>query len=88
MRTHVIRGLATAQRRLAALLRAMGRFGTGLANFNREQSRLATVSMSQDAYLVFPGTPPDTYAEFLIRTTGPLRHEPSARSRLAGETVH
>lgn len=30
---------------------------------------------------------PDTYAEFLLRTTAMTRHEPSARRRAAGRRV-
>ena len=30
---------------------------------------------------------PDTYAEFLLRTAGTTRHEPSARRRAAGRRV-
>jgi hypothetical protein len=31
--------------------------------------------------------PPDTYAEFLLRTRGTVRHEPPARRRSAGSRV-
>ena len=31
--------------------------------------------------------PPDTYAEFLLRTRGVVRHEPPARRRSAGSPV-
>jgi hypothetical protein len=37
--------------------------------------------MSTDKYLDNPHTAPDTYAEFLMRTAGPLVHEPPARKR-------
>jgi hypothetical protein len=36
------------------------------------------------AYVVTPGRAPDTYAEFLLRTSGALIHEPSARERARG----
>jgi hypothetical protein len=35
-----------------------------------------------------PDAGPTTYAEFRLRTSGPLWHEPSARQRLAGRAVH
>jgi hypothetical protein len=31
--------------------------------------------------------PPDTYAEFLLRTRAPVRHEPPADRRSAGRQV-
>jgi hypothetical protein len=35
-----------------------------------------------DRYHEHPGAAPDTYDEFLTRTSGALLHEPSARKRL------
>jgi hypothetical protein len=37
-----------------------------------------------DRYLADPGAAPDTFDEFLARTSGPLLHEPSARRRSRG----
>ena len=42
---------------------------------------------SPDHYLVAPAQAPDTYEEFLLRTTGPLDHEPSAAARGGRQTI-
>ncbi|HEY8046595.1 MAG TPA: hypothetical protein VIF35_20180 [Streptosporangiaceae bacterium] len=44
--------------------------------------------LAPDRYLPDSGQAPDHYAEFLFRTSGPLRHEPSARQRAAGRSLH
>jgi hypothetical protein len=88
MKTFVIRGLAAMVRLTAAVRRAARRLGRAVAEFNNQQSRLTTMRFSQDAYMNRPGAAPDTYAEFLFRTRGPLRHEPSLRARLDGHPVH
>lgn len=36
-----------------------------------------------DRYVFRRAAPPDTYEEFLFRTSGSLRHEPPARKRVA-----
>ena len=45
------------------------------------------LSQAPDRYLPDSGHPPDDYAEFLFRTSGTLRHEPSARQRAAGRSL-
>jgi hypothetical protein len=87
MYTHITRGLAAISRFGRTVLRALGRFGSRLAEFQRQQDRLAASRLSLDPYLTDPAAPPETYEEFLVRTCGPLRREPSARSRLAGHGV-
>lgn len=82
-----LRGLAAVRRVARALLRAAGRLGSAIAEADRQQRRLTTIYTSTDHYLMHPDTPPQTYAEFLARTRGPLLHEPSARARLAGHAV-
>jgi hypothetical protein len=42
---------------------------------------------SADRSLLVPGRAPDTYQDFLLRTSGPLVHEPSAASRSPGQPV-
>lgn len=88
MYSHIRRGLAAIFRFTRAMLLALGRFGGAFAEFQRQQNRLNAVRLSFDAHMINPSAPPDTYAEFLARTSGPLRREPSARSRLAGHGVH
>jgi hypothetical protein len=45
------------------------------------QRRMAELSTAPDRYLSNPDAPPDTYTEFLYRTSGVLHREPSARAR-------
>jgi hypothetical protein len=53
-----------------------------LAECNRAQRRMAELRLSPDRFLMDGGAePPDTYAEFLFRTSGPLAHEPPADKR-------
>ena len=65
-----IRGLA---RRICAVI----------AECNYAQRRMLELRTAPDRYLFEPDAAPATYAEFLYRTSGVLRHEPSARSRAA-----
>jgi len=53
-----------------------------LAECNRAQRRMAELQLSPDRFLI-NGTAkaPDTYAEFLFRTSGLLAHEPPANKR-------
>jgi hypothetical protein len=48
------------------------------------QRRLLQLRLSPDRYVIGGGDAPDTYAEFLFRTSGCLLHEPSADKRSAG----
>jgi hypothetical protein len=52
-----------------------------VAEMNDAQRRITLLRTAQDRYLLKPDEPPDTYAEFLARTSGALLHEPPARSR-------
>jgi hypothetical protein len=45
------------------------------------QRRMMIRRMNIDSYMGEPDRAPDTYAEFLMRTRGPLRHEPPAAAR-------
>jgi hypothetical protein len=45
------------------------------------QRRMAELSTSPDRYVLNPHAAPETYAEFLYRTSGVLHHEPPARAR-------
>lgn len=45
------------------------------------QRRMAELSLAPDRYAIASDVAPDTYSEFLFRTSGPLRHEPTARAR-------
>ena len=83
-----IRKLAIAMlRAAAALVRAVRRFGSVIAEMHRQQQRFTTICHSTDRYLPNSDAPQQTYSEFLVRTRGALLHEPSARARLAGHAV-
>jgi hypothetical protein len=71
-------GVAFAVRRLAR--RAAG----VVAECNSAQRRLTQLRLSPDRYAPDSQHAPDSYREFLFRTSGMLRHEPSARARAAG----
>jgi hypothetical protein len=64
-------------RRIAAVIRECG----------DAQRRMAAIRTSPDRYAARPDAAPDTYAEFLFRTSGVLLHEPSARDRAHGRRV-
>jgi hypothetical protein len=63
------------------VLRLARRIGALVAECNYAQRRITVLQSSPDHYLVAPGQAPDSYEEFLLRTTGPLDHEPSAAAR-------
>jgi hypothetical protein len=73
------------------LIHTSGRIACRLAGFVREldywQRRSAILSMAADRYLAHPDRAPETYSEFLARTSGPLLREPSCKARLAGRWV-
>jgi hypothetical protein len=59
-----------------------------ISECNAAQRLLTIRRLAYDLTLPRPDAAPDTYAEFLLRTSGPLLHEPSARQRLSGRAVH
>jgi hypothetical protein len=59
-----------------------------ISECNEAQRHLAIRQHAYDLHLPKPDAAPETYAEFLLRTGGPLLREPSARRRLAGDDVH
>jgi len=64
------------------VLRALARrVGAVVAECNYAQRRITVLQSNPDLYLVAPDQAPDTYQEFLLRTTGPLEHEPPAAAR-------
>ena len=71
--------LARAVRRAARAVAAT------VAECNRAQRRMAELRLTPDRFLLDGGTqPPDSYAEFLFRTSGLLAHEPPADKRFPG----
>lgn len=76
---HVLHKLAGAARQAARAVAAT------VAECNRAQRRMAELRLNPDRFLLDGGAqPPDTYAEFLFRTSGLLTHEPPADKRFPG----
>jgi len=71
--------------------RALRRLAHEVAECARElnywQRRATVLSMAPDRFSMKSNQPPDTYEEFLARTTGPLIREPSLRDRQGGRQV-
>jgi hypothetical protein len=65
----------------SALRRLAHRIGMIISECRYAQRRMTQLRLAPDRYLAQPGRVPDTYAEFLFRTSGLLLHEPSARAR-------
>jgi hypothetical protein len=64
-----------------AVRRAAGKLA-GAVREMHEAWRLGLVlQTAMDRYVANPDAAPDTYDEFLVRTSGVLLHEPSARKR-------
>lgn len=66
---------ASRLRRLACSVRDV------VAECAYAQRRLSELATAPDRFLSDPDAAPDTYSEFLFRTSGVLRHEPPARTR-------
>jgi len=79
-RISLLRGLAWISG--IALVRGLARkVSAVIAECNYAQHRMIELATAPDHYLFRPDAAPDTYAEFIYRTSGVLRHEPSARAR-------
>jgi hypothetical protein len=77
-------GAKRVARALRKIARRLMRF---VAELNYWQRRMTVLRLAPDRYVLHPDQAPDTYREFLSRTTGPLIREPSSRARLAGRCV-
>ena len=71
--------------------RALRRLALEVAECARElnywQRRATVLSLAPDRFSMKSNQPPDTYEEFLARTSGPLIREPSLRERQGGRQV-
>ena len=65
--------------------RAAAKLADAVREMNEAQRLMLVLKNAPDRYVPHPGAAPDTYDEFVARTTGPLLHEPSARRRNRGE---
>jgi len=73
--------------RLAAALRRLPRRIAAATGRRYAQPAAAPPDARPERYLLGPGGTPQTYQEFLFRTSGQLRHEPPAVSRSNGHSV-
>jgi hypothetical protein len=62
--------------------RVAGKLADTVREMNEAQRRMLVLRTAADQYIENPGAAPDTYDEFLARTSGPLLHEPPARKRI------
>lgn len=69
------------------VVRAALRVRDMISEMNYAQRRFAIRRLAVDSYLAEPNSPPETYAEFLARTHGPMLHEPAAGERGVGRMV-
>ena len=65
----------------AHLRRLVGKVAAVVGEMNEAQRRMIVLRTAQDRYLLNSHEGPDTYHEFLARTSGPLLHEPAASRR-------
>jgi hypothetical protein len=61
--------------------RVVGRVADVVREMNEAQRLMLVLRTSTEQYARNPGAAPDTYQEFISRTSGVLLHEPSARKR-------
>jgi hypothetical protein len=61
--------------------RVVGKLADAVHEMNEAQRLLLVLRTATDRYAVNTDAAPDTYDEFLVRTSGVLLHEASARKR-------
>jgi hypothetical protein len=61
--------------------RVAGKLADAVREMNEAQRLMLVLHTAPDRYVENPGAAPDTYPEFLARTSGVLLHEPPARKR-------
>jgi hypothetical protein len=64
-----------------ALRRTAGKVADAVREMNEAQRLLLTLRTTMEQHVENPDAAPDTYTEFMTRTSGVLLHEPSARKR-------
>lgn len=75
------------ERLIRLLVRAARRCARTIADMNYAQRRASVLVAAPDRHIAGNYRGPDDYAEFLFRTSGPLRHEPSAARRAHGQLI-
>jgi hypothetical protein len=71
----------TAARRSPAIRQLMRKVSGFLTDWTYAQRRVIELKVAPSQNVFQPDTVPQTYAEFLYRTSGVLQHEPPARAR-------
>ena len=77
-------GFANWHRRLCFFGRSGRRIADIVAECNYAQRRSFEIMTAPDSYLTERDQAPDTYAEFLFRTSGGLINEPASAQRVHG----
>jgi hypothetical protein len=62
--------------------RVAGKLADAVREVHEAQRLMLALQTATDRYIENPGAAPDTYAEFLTRTSGVLLHEAPARKRI------
>jgi hypothetical protein len=62
--------------------RVAGKLADTVREMNEAQRLMLTMRTATDRYVEHPSAVPDTYDEFLTRTSGVLMHEAPARRRI------
>jgi hypothetical protein len=62
--------------------RVAGKLADTVREMNEAQRLMLQLRTTTERYTENPGAVPDTYDEFLARTSGVLLHEPPARRRI------
>jgi hypothetical protein len=62
--------------------RVTGKLANAVREMNEAQRLMIALRTATDRYVDSPGAAPDTYNEFLARTSGVLVHEAPARKRI------
>jgi hypothetical protein len=65
----------------AQLRRLFAKVAAVVGEMNDAQRRMIILRSAPDRYLLNSHEGPETYHEFLVRTSGPLLHEPPASRR-------
>jgi hypothetical protein len=65
----------------ATVRRVAGKLADTAREMNEAQRLMLVMRTATDRYIERPHAAPDTYEEFLARTSGALLHEPSAEKR-------
>jgi predicted SnoaL-like aldol condensation-catalyzing enzyme len=66
----------------ATVRRVAGRVAETIREMNDAQRRMLVNRTATDRYIQHPNAAPDTFGEFMARTSGTLLHEPPARQRM------